>query len=272
MRKISSLGAAFLSCCSLAIAQQNAAQQNTTPPVPAESIPQTSNATPETPPPPPVGSADDVRNDDAPVSSAVNGVRNATAGSQQSPPSNRTFANQPATSRAALGVTLAEDMTINRVQPGSPAARMGLQVGDRLITLNGERFDSADLMIASISQQPLDQDVEIVFDRNGQESRMTGRLDSWQMVFAGSSSAQPYSAMRPIDNGTMNGATAPSGTVSSDNCCCGAGQAAYPATIDYGYAPTWSSNYAPTWSGGYYNDYGPTFWGNGYGYGYGYGW
>jgi hypothetical protein len=262
MRKLSSLGVAFFSCCSLALAQQN-----TAPPVPAESIPQTSNATRETPPPPPVGSTDDVRNDDAPVSSAVNGVRNATAGSQQSPPANRTYANQPASTRAALGVTLAEDMTINRVQPGSPAARMGLQAGDRLITLNGEHFDSADNFIDGISQQPLDQDVEIVFDRNGQESRMTGRLDSWQMVFSGNSNAQSYSAMRPINNGTMNGATAaPSGTVSSDNCCCGDGQAAYPATIDYGYAPTWSSNYAPIWSGGYYNDYGPTFWGNGYGW------
>jgi hypothetical protein len=271
MRKLSSLGVALLSCCSLALAQQNAAQQdaarqNAAPPAAAEAVPRTSNATPETPPPPPVGSADDVRNDDTPVGSAVDGVRNATADSQPTPRANRTFANQPASTRAALGVTLSEDMTINRVQPGSPAARMGLQVGDRLITLNGERFDSADLMIASISQQPLDQDVEIVFDRNGQESRMTGRLDSWQMVFAGSSNAQPYSAMRPIDSGAMNGATAPSGTVSSDNCCCGAGQAAYPATIDYGYAPTWSSNYAPTWSGGYYNNYGPTFWGNGYGW------
>jgi serine protease Do len=60
----------------------------------------------------------------------------------------------PATERHLLGVVLTNSLTIYEVRPNSLASRMGLQKGDRLVSLNGTPISDAKQIINYLSQRP----------------------------------------------------------------------------------------------------------------------
>jgi membrane-associated protease RseP (regulator of RpoE activity) len=86
--------------------------------------------------------------------------------------------------RAALGVSLGDRLMITRVTPNSPAARMGLRTGDRIISVNGEEFHEIDPFITAVGGLAIDQDARIVYLRNGQTFTTTGPLVAWDAVYA----------------------------------------------------------------------------------------
>ncbi len=88
--------------------------------------------------------------------------------------------------KPALGVTFrnsGDALIISRVYPNSPAARMGLRTGDRIVSLNGQTYDATDAFVTAAGQVVLDEDAEIVYMRG--EQRMTGnvRFAPWNTVF-----------------------------------------------------------------------------------------
>jgi S1-C subfamily serine protease len=88
--------------------------------------------------------------------------------------------------RPALGVTFytrGDAMVISRVYPNSPAARMGLMPGDRIVSLNGVEFDDTDLFITAAGEVVLDEDAEIIYLRDGQRYTGTVRFMPWNSVY-----------------------------------------------------------------------------------------
>ncbi len=59
-----------------------------------------------------------------------------------------------AAERPLLGVVLTNNLTIYEVRPNSLASRMGLQKGDRLVSLNGTPISDAKQIINYLSQRP----------------------------------------------------------------------------------------------------------------------
>ncbi len=70
---------------------------------------------------------------------------------------------------AYLGVSLdrgqRHSASVTSVVPGSPAARAGLQAGDRIFALNGEPITSADQLVKLIQRLQPGELVEIQFQR-----------------------------------------------------------------------------------------------------------
>ncbi|MCA6571692.1 MAG: S1C family serine protease [Pseudanabaena sp.] len=60
----------------------------------------------------------------------------------------------PTTERYLLGVVLTNSLTVYEVRPNSLASRMGLQKGDRLVSLNGIPIRDAKQIIGYLSQRP----------------------------------------------------------------------------------------------------------------------
>jgi hypothetical protein len=106
-----------------------------------------------------------------------------------------------ASRRPALGVifrTEGDALVIGRVYPNSPAFRMGLRPGDRIIRFNGEAFDDTRLFITAAGLMSLDEDAEIVYLRDGQEFTQSGRLAPWTEVFVDDDDdATPRGVLRP---------------------------------------------------------------------------
>ncbi len=119
-----------------------------------------------------------------------------------------------ANGRAALGVSFrsgASDLTISSVAPGSPAARIGLQPGDRIVSVNGRPYADLRTFMDASSQLPLNQDAEIVYVRGGIQHRVSARLAPWDSVYAQQfhqpqygQYGQPHTTMRPsFDDGAI---------------------------------------------------------------------
>ncbi|MBX3443934.1 MAG: PDZ domain-containing protein [Planctomyces sp.] len=135
----------------------------------------------------------------------------------------RTFDDRPNHGRQGLGVWFGQGMTVSRVVPNGPAARIGLQPGDQLVSINGQQFADVNLMVTEFGRIPRDQDIEVVFIRDGQEHVESTRLAGWDELYpnymaagSGQYGAQPYMAMRPVgpDGGYIEG-----GFVEGAPCC-----------------------------------------------------
>ena len=73
---------------------------------------------------------------------------------------------------AAEGVPLPGSVKIDSVSDNSPAQQAGLQTGDVLLAINGEGVTEIDPAIVLIKEN-LDQSVELLIDRNGEEITIT---------------------------------------------------------------------------------------------------
>jgi membrane-associated protease RseP (regulator of RpoE activity) len=126
--------------------------------------------------------------------------------------------------RAALGVSLSDDLRVTHISPGSPAARMGLQAGDEILSLNGQTFDSIDAFVDAVGATPQGQQIQIEFDRNGQRMTQSGPLAAWDTVhYSGTNTGpQTHSAMRYSGGAIVQGMPADgqfAGQFAGDACC-----------------------------------------------------
>jgi membrane-associated protease RseP (regulator of RpoE activity) len=82
---------------------------------------------------------------------------------------------------AGLGVMLDTSngaIEVREVAPNSPAERAGIRQGDQIIAINGSRVDSPQQLTQLVRQEQPGSQVDIRIRRNGQEERLTARLES----------------------------------------------------------------------------------------------
>jgi hypothetical protein len=102
--------------------------------------------------------------------------------------------------RPALGVSFrsqGEALVISRVYPNSPAARMGLRAGDRIVGFNGQDFDDTQIFVDAAGQASLDDDAEIIYLRDGQTMTGNVRFAPWAQVFVDDDDAVTRHVLRP---------------------------------------------------------------------------
>jgi regulator of sigma E protease len=68
-------------------------------------------------------------------------------------------------------------VTIASVQPDSPAAQLGLQTGDEIVSINGETFTDAGSVVETIKENQGEQ-IEVTYERNGETKTATATLRS----------------------------------------------------------------------------------------------
>ena len=186
-------------------------------------------------------------------------------------------------SQSALGVRLSRGpvLQVIGVVTGSPADRVGIETGDRIISMDGNQFASTTAFQGAVGNAGVNQNVELVLDRHGKIIVVHPQLDSWDTVFG--TSGTTVTALRP-DLATGATQTTPSSQPSGCGCGCGCGYPSYWTgyggygyggygysyyqpyrTSSYLYSPySYSSFYAPYSASAYYG-YGPAMsWGYGW--------
>lgn len=88
--------------------------------------------------------------------------------------------------RAWLGVGLSGEpgggVAISQVRPQSPAAQAGLQAGDVLLALNGQKVESVQQVIQRVHQLSPGDKVELKINRDGQEQTVAATLGAGRDV------------------------------------------------------------------------------------------
>ena len=86
--------------------------------------------------------------------------------------------------QAALGVVMYPNtLEIRRVMPGSPAEEAGLERGDDILTVDGQRVSSPQQLMQLIRQAGDDERVKIVVLRDGEHKTLRATLSSREQVF-----------------------------------------------------------------------------------------
>lgn len=67
---------------------------------------------------------------------------------------------------------------ITRVEPGSPAAEAGLQAGDVIVEIDGERVDGALALVAQVRERTTGDQVTLAYVRDGERHEVTVTLDA----------------------------------------------------------------------------------------------
>lgn len=173
----------------------------------------------------------------------------------QQRPDNLQQGQQGQQGRAALGVTLSDDLTVTHVEPGSPAERMGLRPGDEVLSLNGQSFDSAQAFIDAIGSTPQGQDIQLEVDRDGQTMTQRGQLAAWDRIhYSGSHMAgrgvQQHSAMRYSQDGSVAQGAPVDGSFAGNFACCDP-CAGYGGGFDSGYGYGHGGYGYGGWDGGW---------------------
>jgi predicted metalloprotease with PDZ domain len=135
-----------------------------------------------------------------------------TAASSANPSSNpsmiRDRGNQDAASKhddaehqAALGVTLSDasgGVRVTSVVPGSPAANIGLRVGDEIRSVDGQQVGSTQGLIDGIRAHRPGSQAELAIVRNGERQTFKATLSSRGATFGNRpAQASRYYTMRP---------------------------------------------------------------------------
>jgi C-terminal processing protease CtpA/Prc len=139
--------------------------------------------------------------------------------------------------------------TVNRVMPGSPAEEIGLQAGDRLVSLGGEKLEGADGLTAAIQGHQAGDEVEIVFNRGDQHMKKTVKLGKRaeaeaQGLFGGLAAPQ---AMGGLPQGGAGGGFPEGGSPQWHSLFQAPGQEGQPA-FPFGESPSpFGAMTAPSW-------------------------
>jgi hypothetical protein len=146
-------------------------------------------------------------------------------------------------SRAALGITLdarGDNVAIGRVLPNSPAARIGLQPGDVIVSIDGQPVRSADVFLSHVSGLDPNGRSKIVVRRNGREQAFDAHFVAWSDLYP----AQPYMAMRPSYDDAPLPADAPVDHYAPgfDGVCCSAPLPASGYVASYGVGYGWGDD------------------------------
>lgn len=97
----------------------------------------------------------------------------------------------------SFGMDQPEGALIADVDPDGPAARDGIQAGDIILEVNGERVESSDKLPRLIGRVNPDSDVEMKLLRNGEEQTITVTVSDWPEDLAGSSNGSSGSGDSP---------------------------------------------------------------------------
>lgn len=65
---------------------------------------------------------------------------------------------------------------ISDVVRGSLASEVGIQQGDRIVSVDGERFEDWDAFVGTISQREVGDRVQLVYERDGERRQVSGAL------------------------------------------------------------------------------------------------
>lgn len=93
---------------------------------------------------------------------------------------------------AGLGTPKAEDWRIDQVVPGSAAAAAGLQPGDRIVAVDGQRVSDWDAVIDAV-QPTAGRPVDFVVERDGVEQDVTATV-GWRLTEEGATAITSVSA------------------------------------------------------------------------------
>jgi len=108
-------------------------------------------------------------------------------GSDESTASDRKEEAKKRSEHAGLGVTLSQDsqgrILITSVAAGSPAERAGLQAGDQLLKVDGERVDSAQDVIDDIRDKDAGSRIGLQIRRNGHRQDLRAKLVALEEAF-----------------------------------------------------------------------------------------
>lgn len=92
-----------------------------------------------------------------------------------------------AADRPALGVSLAKSEAsgafVTGIYANSPASRVGLVAGDRIVTLNGKEVKSYQDVINIVGASEAHSRIEMLVERNGSKNMLSVRLGSASSVF-----------------------------------------------------------------------------------------
>ena len=126
--------------------------------------------------------------------SVQNQNQNTTGSGQQFPAparygSSNTTGSQGAGGRASLGANVVssndgQGVIVSRIRPGTPAAQMGLQPRDRIVSLNGQPVVAVDEFIAAIRGMNIGDEVQLSIDRGGETRNVGGRLEALREAIA----------------------------------------------------------------------------------------
>lgn len=95
---------------------------------------------------------------------------------QASLTSSRPVSERPAV-LGAFGLTVAENLHVTGVKPGSAADEMGLKEGDAIRDMNGLGLGGPDEFGRALGAVPTGQPIRIAVSRNGSQLRLAGRMD-----------------------------------------------------------------------------------------------
>lgn len=73
---------------------------------------------------------------------------------------------------AMQGVAVSGPVHLDQVSPDSPASQAGMQVGDRILEVNGQPVEST-VMLSTVIRANLDKPVELLIERAGQQMKLT---------------------------------------------------------------------------------------------------
>jgi membrane-associated protease RseP (regulator of RpoE activity) len=78
--------------------------------------------------------------------------------------------------RPVIGVVMPTENVVSSVIPGSLAGTLGIEKGDRILTVNGTAVTDVAQLRAALGTLQVGGDVTIVFERNGQKMTKSGKF------------------------------------------------------------------------------------------------
>jgi membrane-associated protease RseP (regulator of RpoE activity) len=89
--------------------------------------------------------------------------------------------------KAALGVTMSDStpggVLVTNVVEGSPAARIGLQAGDRIMVINNQKTNNYRDVVRIVGASPANVPIELTVLRGGWRTKLKVELGSAPAVF-----------------------------------------------------------------------------------------
>jgi hypothetical protein len=98
-------------------------------------------------------------------------------------PENRREATAPQASIGAVVVDTRFGPRIAEIVPGSPAAEAGLQPGDFILAMNGQRPLNSARLTADVGRSPLNESINLQVSRDGQTLRIQTRPQPREIVY-----------------------------------------------------------------------------------------
>lgn len=99
-----------------------------------------------------------------------------------------------------------DDLVIQNSPPGSVAARIGLQPGDRILGINGQNYNDVNTLNQDLSRWNANTDIPITFERNGRRYTQKFRLSTQdgQHTYNGSSQPGQSTDNRSLDSQSIS--------------------------------------------------------------------